>query len=190
METVEPIKEERQINAMKAILKDKNIRDYAMFTLGINSGLRISDLLKLKVGDIIDVKGKVKDRIAIKEKKTGKPKDFPLGATAIRALKEYMDSKPDLDRNSYLFKSKKGDNKPISRQQAWAILNNAAKSVGITTKVGTHTLRKTFGFHSFKQGKDITLVQRLLNHSAPSITLAYIGITREDLDNVYLTLNL
>ena len=53
-----------------------------------------------------------------------------------------------------------------------------------------HTMRKTFGYHAYKKGMDITIIQKLLNHSSPSITLSYIGITRDDLDNVYLNLNL
>ncbi|GMA66225.1 hypothetical protein GCM10025859_67000 [Alicyclobacillus fastidiosus] len=74
--------------------------------------------------------------------------------------------------------------------QAWKALNNAAKVAGIKDRIGTHTLRKTFAYHAYKQGKDITLIQKLLNHSAPSVTLRYIGITQDEMDDVYLTLNL
>lgn len=76
------------------------------------------------------------------------------------------------------------------RQQAYRAINGAARAVGICERIGTHTLRKTFAYHAYKQGTDITRIQKLLNHSAPSVTLAYIGITREELDNVYLSLNL
>lgn len=62
--------------------------------------------------------------------------------------------------------------------------------MGITDQIGTHTLRKTFGYWVYKEGKDITLIQKLLNHASPSITLAYIGITQDELDDVYLSLNL
>ncbi|WP_072169790.1 tyrosine-type recombinase/integrase [Propionispora sp. 2/2-37] len=70
------------------------------------------------------------------------------------------------------------------------IINNAARSIGITEKIGTHTLRKTFGYHAYQSGVSIGVIQKLFNHSAPSITLRYIGITQDDLDNVYLNLNL
>jgi site-specific recombinase XerD len=74
--------------------------------------------------------------------------------------------------------------------QTWKTLNKAAEAVGIRERVGTHTLRKTFAYHAYKQGQDITLIQKLLNHSAPSVTLGYIGITQDQMDDVYLTLNI
>ena len=189
MEYVQPIRDEKRIEAMKKVLKSSSLRDYCLFTLGINSGLRISDLLKLNISDVVDKKGVIKDRISIKEQKTGKTKDFPFGATTKKALKEYLDSRIDSSPKQALFPSRKGGT-PITRQQAYRIINDAARTVGITDQIGTHTLRKTFGYHAYKQGADITRIQYLLNHSAPSVTLRYIGITQEELDNVYLTLNL
>lgn len=188
MELVQPIRDKNKIEAIKKILKADNLRDYSLFVLGINSGLRISDLLNLKISDVAEGK-KIKDRISLREQKTGKTKDFPLGASSIKALKEYLDSREDYTASDWLFPSQKG-NKPITRQHAWRILSEAAKTVGITEAVGTHTLRKTFGYWAFKGGVDITRIQKLLNHSSPGITLAYIGITREELDDVYLELNL
>ena len=64
------------------------------------------------------------------------------------------------------------------------------RSMGIKEKIGTHTLRKTFGYHAYIKTKNIALIQKLLNHSSPSVTLRYIGITQDDLDNVYLNLDL
>lgn len=189
MEYVQPIRDEKKIEAIKKILKGSRLRDYCLFTLGINSGLRISDLLNLKVSDVVDERLKIKDRITLREKKTGKVKDFPFGDTTKKALKEYIDSRENLSLDQALFPSRKGGS-PITRQQAYRILNDAARMVGIKEDIGTHTLRKTFGYHAYKKGVDITRIQKLLNHSAPSVTLAYIGITREELDNIYLTLNL
>lgn len=76
------------------------------------------------------------------------------------------------------------------RQRAYKILNDVARSVGIKEKIGTHTLRKTFGYHAYNKGYDITLIQKLFNHSSPSVTLRYIGITQEQMDDVYLSLDL
>ena len=185
MEYVQPIRDKKALETMKKILRSNNLRDYCLFILGINSGLRISDLLTLQVSDVYD-SGKIKDRVVIREKKTNKLKDFPLGETSKKALKEYIEtSKPQ----QVLFPSRKGC-KSITRQQAYRILNNAARSIGIKEQIGTHSLRKTFGYHAFKAGVDITRIQKLLNHSSPSVTLAYIGITQDELDNVYLNLNL
>lgn len=186
MEFVQPIRDKKALETMKKVLKSNNLRDYALFILGINSGLRISDLLTLQVSDVLDDKGKIKERITLREKKTNKLKDFPLGETSKKALKEYLaTSNPVLA----LFPSRKG-NRAITRQQAHRILSQAARSIGIQEAIGTHSLRKTFGYHAFLAGVDITRIQRLLNHSSPSVTLAYIGITQDDLDEVYLNLNL
>jgi len=187
---VQPIREEKQINGIKAILRGQSRRDYCLFVLGINSGLRIGDLLALKVDDVVDARGKVRDRISVREKKTGKVKDFPIGGTTEKAIKEYLGpSMGDIDPDRALFPSRKGGG-PLTRQHAWRIIVDAARAVGITEPIGTHTLRKTFGYHAYKQGVDITRIQKLLNHSSPSVTLAYIGITQDELDNIYLTMNL
>lgn len=182
MELVEPIRNKKQIEALKKYLRGQNIRDYLLFVLGINSGLRISDLLKLTVEDVMN-----QDRISIREQKTNKYKDFPLSETCKKAINEYLKSTGIT--TGALFVSRKG-NKPITRVQAYRILSEGAKTIGITESIGTHTLRKTFGYHAYQNGVDITRIQRLLNHSAPSVTLSYIGITKEELDNVYISLNL
>lgn len=212
MEFVQPIRDLKQIETMKRLLKSKSLRDYCLFVLGINSGLRISDLLSLQIKDVCD-KGKIKDRITIRELKTNKTKDFPLSSNSKNALKEYLKTR-ELKENEPLFQSRKRNraeaerlcegkdcnavNREVSRgnkgfllrQQAYKIINTVAKSVGIKEKIGTHTLRKTFGYHAFNNGYDITLIQKLFNHSSPSITLRYIGITQDELDDVYLSLDL
>ena len=189
MEFVQPIRDKKQVDAMKKVLKANSLRDYCMFTLGINSGLRISDLLGLTIGDVMDVNGKARDRITIREQKTGKCKDFPISESAKKAINEYLKTRQNVGQSEVLFISRKG-NKAISRQQAWKIINDAAATVGITGEIGTHTMRKTFGYHAYQSGVDISLIQKLLNHSAPSVTLRYIGITQDQLDGVYLNLNL
>lgn len=182
MEYVEPIRSRRQIAYMKRHLKQQNIRDYLLFVLGINSGLRISDLLLLTIEDV-----EGKNRLVIREKKTGKLKDFPLSDTCKQAIREYLEL--GKLKSGWLFRSKKG-NRPISRIQAYRIINGAARFIGMNEAIGTHTLRKTFGYWAYKGGVDIVKIQKLLNHSAPSVTLSYIGITKDELDDVYVNLNL
>lgn len=202
MEFVQPIRDKAKIDAMKKLLKASNMRDYVLFTLGINSGLRISDLLTLTVGDVA-IKGKktpsISDRITLKEAKTGKTKSFPLGETAKKAIREYIKSQKydcsDPEQRSIpLFPSRKKGiergSRPISRIQAYRILNDVAKVVGIEERIGTHTLRKTFAYHAYQSGYDLSMIQKLLNHSSPGVTLRYIGITQDEMDNVYLSLNL
>jgi site-specific recombinase XerD len=182
MVEVEAIKDRKLIDKMKRTLQG---RDNCLFIMGINVGLRISDLLDLKIGDVLD-----KDTVTIKEEKTGKARTFQVNKAAQAAIRDYVGTLKDYKSNWYLFQSRKGENKPITRIAAWQTLNNAALKCGIKSKVGTHTLSKTFGYWAYKQGIDVTLLQQIFNHSAPSITLRYIGITQDDINNVYLNLNL
>lgn len=182
IQTVDPIRDKKQLENMKRYLKAQNTRDWLLFVLGINSGLRISDLLTLTVKDVKDA-----SRIKIREKKTDKVKSFPLSDTCKKAIKEYLTT--TRLNEGWLFPSRKGD-KSISRIQAYRILNDAAQAVGISENIGTHTLRKTFGYWAYRQGVDIAMIMQLLNHSAPSITKRYIGITQDELDEIYINLNL
>lgn len=187
MEFVQPIRDLKKIETIKKLLKQQNLRDYCLFVLGINSGLRISDLLKLKISDVTE-KEKIKDRIRLREKKTNKFKDFPLSEKAKQSIKEYLKTRIYTE-NEPLFISRKNKGF-LLRQQAYKIINNVAKAVGIKEKIGTHTLRKTFGYHAYNNGYDIALIQKLFNHSSPAVTLRYIGITQDELDDVYLSLDL
>lgn len=189
MEYVEPIRDGKQIDAIKRVLND-NPRDLMLFVLGINSGLRISDLLKLRISDVVDGKGKPLDNIVLREQKTGKHKRFPLNKSAGKTVTTYLASLDKWSCDDYLFRSRQGGNSAITRQQAWAILNDAARTVGITDNIGTHTLRKTFGYHAYRSGVDIGRLQTIFNHSAPSVTRRYIGITQDEIDEVYINLNL
>ena len=189
MNTVEAIKDKRKIDDMKKVLRASSQRNYLLFVLGINTGLRISDLLQLRWGDVLeDEKNKPVHFITLREQKTGKERKISFNNSVRKALQDTIALKDNVQLGDYLFKSQKGDNRPISRVQAWQILNDAARTVGIEGRIGTHTLRKTFGYHAYQQGIDITLLQQLFGHSAPSITLRYIGITQQDIDNVYVSM--
>jgi len=188
MEFVQPIRDRKIIDRMKKILKSQNLRDYLLFVLGINSGLRVSDLLALRVSDVMEGNGVVKDRISMREKKTGKSKDFPIGKNARKAIQEYVVT-IETDMDLPLFRSRRG-NDAITRVQAYRILNEAARTVGIKERIGTHTLRKTFGYFAYKEGYDLSQIQKLLNHSSPGVTLRYIGITQDQLDEIYMRLDL
>lgn len=177
MQFVQPIRNKQKIEEIKAVLKENGTRDLLLFSMGINTGLRISDLLKLKVSD---VKGKT--HVEIKEQKTSKIKRFPILGGLQALIDEYVRNK---DCSEYLFKSRNGKNRPITRVMAYMIINNACKTCGIQDKIGTHSLRKTFGYHHYQNFHDVAILQYLLNHSSPSITLRYIGITD---DNVEKTL--
>ena len=175
MKYVQPIRDKNKIEEIKSYLKQNGSRDLLLFTMGINTGLRISDLLKLKV---IDVRNK--SHVEIKEQKTGKIKRFPLLGNLQSMIEEYVRGRLD---NEYLFRSREGANKPITRVMAYLIINEACQKAEITDSIGTHTLRKTFGYHHYQQFHDVAILQYLLNHSSPSITLRYIGITQDNVEN-------
>ena len=175
MTTVDPIRDKNDILKIKSVLLASNYRDYLLFEVGINTGLRISDILKLKVSDI---RGKY--YIELKEQKTGKLKKFRMNSILRAELENWIMTKND---DNYLFESLKTSGNPLERTRAYCILNQAAKVAELKMKIGTHTMRKTFGFHFYRQTKDIALLQVLFNHSSPSVTLRYIGIDQNILDN-------
>jgi integrase len=189
---VEPIRDTNKIAAMREVLRagGKNgMRNEVMFTMGINSSLRISDLLGLTFGDIMDKDGAVAADIVLKERKTGKLKKFPLNKAIRDALMEYIDSLGCIDPSLPLFPSRQG-NSSIGRWRARQILSSAGAMIGLK-RIGTHSLRKTFGYHVYQRtGGNLGLVQKLLNHSSSADTLRYIGIDKEQMDNTYLELNL
>ena len=174
MNYVQPIRDKQKIEEIKGYLKQNGSRDLLLFTMGINTGLRISDLLKLKV---IDVKGK--SHVEIKEQKTGKVKRFPLLGNLQSMIDEYIKGKLDCE---YLFRSRNGANKPITRVMAYKIINDACRKAGITDAIGTHSLRKCFGYWHYDNFHDVAILQYLFNHSSPSITLRYIGITQNEVE--------
>ncbi|MFG6330047.1 MAG: tyrosine-type recombinase/integrase [Lachnospiraceae bacterium] len=174
MNSVEPIKDKAVVNDITDYLKLKNDRDALLFMFGIYTGLRISDIIKLRVRDV-----RGRDRITVKETKTGKDKIIKINHVLRKSIASYVQDKKDYE---VLFKSRNGINKPISRQQAYNIINSAGKHFGMEC-IGTHTMRKTFGYHIYQKTKDITLVQKLLNHSTPEFTLAYIGMTQKAMED-------
>lgn len=175
LNTVEPIRDINVINDIANLLKTKSERNYILFVFGIYTGLRISDLLKLRVRDV-----KNKNYIYIREIKTNKEKRFILSEELQPIIQKYVADKKDYE---FLFKSAKGNNKAISRQQAYYILKQAGNFFGLEA-IGTHTLRKTFGYFMYKQTKDITIVKELLNQSSETITRRYIGLTQDIKDNL------
>lgn len=296
MNLVEPIRDNRKIEKMKKYLKEKNTRDYTMFSLGLNVALRISDLLSLRFSDVLDKKMEFKD-IKIREKKTGKLRsiklsnnskeilmdyikkcdDFDLNdhiftsresnnspiaeskfldmlniilkskkvnigkvdADSVKEIKDnikigyildkvkenknpvyysilmlalYSDMKlseilqlktgdinsldeslkqhlkevvKGVDENDYVFKEFKGRTKPISRHMALSVIKEAAEYAGVKEEIGTHSLRKTWGWNLWQSGVNPVLIMKALNHSSLDVTERYLGITQQSIDELY-----
>lgn len=185
MKKVEPIRELDDIDRMKNYLKSKSERNYILFLVGIYSGLRVSDIVPLQVKHVSQ------DRIEIKEKKTGKIRKFAVNPELRKALNRYI-KENHLESYDYLFPSRKkvgGDGvsiKHIGRVAVYQFLNDAAEHSGLK-HIGTHSMRKTFGYHHYKQNGNIAILMQILNHSAPDITLDYIGYNQDEIDESMLT---
>lgn len=180
MNIVNPIKDVKDIEKMKKSLSG---RDLLLFVFGINSSLRIGDILSLKVGDVRN-----KTSLILSEKKTKKRKEFRFNQALLTVLKDMIPENASDD--DWLFPSKRNAAKPLDRTQAWRNLNAAAKRAGITVNIGTHTLRKTWAYHRYKAGYNVAQLMTALNHSSQTETLRYIGIEQEQIDDLYDSINL
>lgn len=170
--TVEPIRNQEDIDKMFLYLKQDNPRDAILFLVGISSGFRISDLVKLTAGEFR------RDITAdIKEQKTKNYRKLYLNKEVLKNfVLPYIEN---YDDDEYLFQSRNGYNQHISVSQAYRILKKAAKATKIKVKVGTHTMRKTFGYRLYQLQHDESLVSECFGHSDANITRRYIGINEQ-----------
>lgn len=173
IEKVEPLRTAEDIKNIREALSQTNAatRNLLLFNIGINTGLRIGDLIKLRIED---VRGKAS--FTIREGKTSKPRTVHLNAI----MADIADYLSDTEATTgWLFPSRKGDNH-ISTTQAYRILAGAGESIG-RDDVGTHTLRKTFGFHYYQRTKDVATLMEIFNHSDQATTKRYIGIRDQEI---------
>ncbi len=181
MNIVEPIKSTETLREIESYLgrgrKKRHKRDLLLFVMGTNTGLRVSDILALDVQDVKD-----KSFVEIIEKKTGKYKKFPLNQKIRKLLSEYIDEDDEDDDPLFITIY----NNRLERTSAYRIINAACRKAGIKDNIGTHTLRKTFGYHHYKKFKDIALLQKIFNHYSPCVTLRYIGIDQEEINQSYI----
>ena len=192
MQKTQPIKNRRDIQRLKQYyLDNKQIRNYTLFTLGINTSLRIGDLLTLKWGDVYDFSGgHCLSHIRLTEQKTGKTSLIALNREAVSSLQLLLRTVEPVTKETYIFQSREGGNRPICREQAFHIIKNAAVNLHIDGVISCHSLRKTFGYHAWKNGVPPALIMFIYNHSTIEITKRYLSIDQDDKDTVFLTMNL
>lgn len=171
----EPIKSRKDITKIEQYLKVHNKRDYVIWVLGMNSGLRVSDIVRLNVTDVVG-----KTHIKIIEKKTGKEKTFYINDKLKRVLKDFTKGR---NLEEPLFLGKQG--KRLYRSQVYRFIVRACKENGIKVHVSTHTLRRSFGYHHYQKFKDSVVLQKIFNHSSQRITLMYIGVEQDEIDLSY-----
>lgn len=201
----EPIKSMDDIfRISQYLIKNKRYRDNMLFIVGINFGLRVSDLRMLRFSNLINDNLTFKESFAVFEKKTRntrkrkKNRYITINNAVIEAVTLYLENTPNVSMSDYMFRSEsnRGGNKnePLTNKSIDRILKGFAKDLDLTTKMSTHTLRKTFCYHQMVMSNNDTrkllLLQKMLNHSSPAQTLDYIGITAEEIDEAYKQLNL
>lgn len=179
MNTVRPIKDEAKLNEIQTVLGQSynphDERMFLLFVVGIHTGLRISDLVRLQK---MHVMGKT---ISTIEKKTGKETSIPLDETVQRILRDRLRGMADDD---FLFPSRNrrpdGKLKPISTRCAYADMQLIAQRFNLGKAIGCHTLRKTFGYIHYKRNKDLEMLRQWFNHTSVDVTRRYIGMDEEE----------
>lgn len=203
--TAEPIKSmDDIIRISRYLIENGRYRDNMLFIVGINFGLRVSDLRELRFCDLINDNLVFKDTFPVFEKKTRntrkrrKNRYITINQAVMDAVILYLQHAERPSMSDYLFRSEsnhgKSVNAPLDIKSIDRILKGIAEDLHLTTKVSTHTLRKTFCYHqmlmSHNDPRKLLLLQKIMNHSTPAQTLDYIGITGEEIQEAYRSLNL
>lgn len=171
-------------------------RNRMLFLIGINIGLRASDLITLKWNFFLDDNGDFKEFYTLQPKKTRKQKKFVklyFNNAAKKAVIDYINEYPVDNTDEYLFKSRKG-NGAITERALWKIIVDAASDAGIKKNVGSHSLRKTFGFWAWHNAEDknkaLVTLQMLFNHSDGLTTMRYIGLLNSEIKDMFNNVDL
>ena len=147
-------------------------RNYVILILGCNTGCRIETLLQLTPKHIAG------GRVRITEFKTEKIQRYDLNDKVFQIVDDYIKWLNISDRE-YIFKTFRHSNKPLTRVQAYKVIQQLGDAAGIKYSIGCHSLRKSYGRFTYDETHDIHLVQRMLGHSDPSITQQYICLEDE-----------
>lgn len=192
MFTVDPIRNPGKILAIKSNLKDKKeYRDYTLFTIGINSALRASDLLKLKISDVLDDQGNIKQYIYLRVQKTNRELKIRINKAMREAINYYMKGAKVFDPYQFLFKSKRSD-KAIDNVALWYLIKKWTKAVGLKgERFSSQSLRKTWGYQArVYHGASIEMVSEKLGHRSTKVTKRYIGISQEEINKMEEEINI
>ncbi len=203
--SAEPIKSMEDLMRISSyLISNGRYRDNMLFIVGINFGLRVSDLRVLRFSNIINDNLTFKESFPVFEKKTRntrkrkKNRYITINNAVIEAVTLYLENTPNVSLSDYMFRSvsNRGGNRnePLSSKSIDRILKGIANDLSLNSRVSTHTLRKTFCYWMMVYGQNdsrrLLLLQKMLNHSSPAQTLDYIGLTAEEIGEAYKMLNL
>lgn len=196
-EAADPISEVEDINRIAKYLLQhgKNqwygYRNRMAFILGVTTGLRGSDLLRIKISDVLKDDGTIVDYLRIQEKKTKKYNDPKIGDAAKTVIAEYLTNLGEFSGDEYLIRSERGGK--LDESQLYRILTPVKKALKLPYHIGTHTMRKTYGYWTIRNNPNDSMalihLQHMFNHSSPQTTLTYCGISREEEDKYYNGIN-
>lgn len=180
---VEPIRETKDIRLIKKLLADRP-RDLAIFTLGINTNLRASDLLRITVGQVRSLKPG--EHFSVREKKTGKLRDVTVNKNVHEAVQSLLRTMLDAGDGEFLFQSRKG-RQALCVSYLNSLVKGWCREINLKGNYGSHTLRKTFGYiHRTVFNTDIPTLMQMFNHSTQKQTLVYLGIQPSEIKDAYL----
>jgi integrase len=189
MSLTEPIRDPKKVKSFLAYYRNRGqTRNQVLVTITLHTALRISDILRLRTEDVYDFKNNcIRKSITITEKKTGKSKTIALHKAVTKSLKAHFSQAKPNENESLIINISTG--KAISRVHAYRLISEAANAVGVTHKVGCHSLRKTFGYHSWVNGISPVVLMEIYNHSNYAVTKRYLGVSQDDKNVVYQALN-
>ena len=181
---VDPIKDLKDIKTIKKQLKHDSPRDYCLFVLGINTNLRASDLLNITVGHVRELVAG--EELVLREKKTGKARRITLNESAIEAIQHLLLNDQTLEHADSLFIGQRGT---LTVPSVNRLVKGWCRAINLKGNFGSHTLRKTFGYHQRVQlNTSIPELMVMFNHSSQKQTLDYLCIQSEEIKDAYMKL--
>ncbi len=191
MGTTQPIREKKELKQFMDYYRNirPNARNYVLITFGLHTALRISDILNLNWQDVYDFEKKnFRNHIFVREEKTGKENVVALNAHLKDSLELYKNLR-NPSQEDYIFTKTTNFSRPLSRSQAFRIIKKAATETLHDPHISCHSLRKTFGYHAWKQGVPPALLMEIYNHSSYTITKRYLGIAQDERDSIYMDID-
>lgn len=192
MKQVEAAKSKSQRDQIEAHLREAGQVYHDIWKLGVNTALRISDLLQLTIADVKNLDSSA-PALELVEIKTGKARRIMLNAPALKIMQRRVSEYP---RQHYLFQSdavnidRSKAPQPINRRSVGRVFEKVGQQIAPRLSLGTHSMRKTRGYAMFEAGRSIESIAKVLNHSSPAVTMRYIGIEQRDIDRSYVEFEL